>query len=223
MSNLTIKNQENSTARYIAIEGGIGVGKTTLANALAKDLSANLLLEPENEVSFLSDFYQDMRCYAFSTQMSFLIHRIEQFNTAIEQNLFKGMVVSDYCWDKEYLFAKHNLNTKEYQLYQSIIKHLDIVIPKPDLVVYLQAPIKVLQQRIAKRNKNYEQNIDDAYLLGLCQKYAEYFHNYSNSALLIVNAGNIDWVNYDKDYQVLKQYINKIHNGKHFLNFESEV
>ncbi len=211
------------TPKYIAIEGGIGVGKTTLAKALSQDLGANLILEPNHKVPFLEAFYQDMRANAFTTQLSFLIHRIEQFSSAINQGLFNGLVVSDYCWGKEDLFAKHNLNADEYKLYRLVVNQLGITIPIPDLVVYLQAPIDVLQQRISKRNKENEAKIKSDYLKSIGQIYDQYFHNYKDSALLIVNAGNIDWVNSNQDYQVLKQHIENTHNGKHFLNFESDL
>ena len=216
-------NDPLKTPRYIAIEGGIGVGKTTLATALAKDFKANLMLEPDHKVPFLASFYQNKRTNAFTTQLSFLMHRIEQFSNAINEQIFKGVVVSDYCWDKDELFAKHNLTKDEYQLYCLVVNQLAIDIPKPDLVVYLQAPIDVLRTRINKRDRQCEYHIDDDYLKSICQTYAQYFHHYTNSALLIVNAGNIDWVNSHQDYQVLKQYINKTHHGKHFLNFESEL
>lgn len=216
MSNLTNK------AHYIAIDGGIGVGKTTLATKLANDLSAQLLLEPGQEIASLEGFYKNMRCKAFTTQLDFFMHRLAQFDQAQAKQIFQGVVVSDYCWDKEALFARHNLNHEEFKLYQLIVARMNISIPKPDLVVYLQAPTNVLRQRIIKGDKPYEQNISCQYLTDMCQVYTEYFHHYTDSALLIINAENIDWVNNQTDYQVLKDHIEKTSQGKHFLNFESQ-
>ena len=209
-------------SQYIAIEGAIGAGKTTLAKRLATDLQANLTLEPVSNVPFIKQFYSQHKNNAFTTQLSFFIQRFEQMESIADNNLFKKDMLIDYIWEKDLLFAQHTLNEKEFELYQSINEKLQLTLKKPDLVVYLQAPLEVLIQRIEKRSRDYEKNISYRYLEGLYQKYTEFFCHYQDSPLLIINTGSIDWVNNQEDYKVLKEHILSKPVGRNFLNFDSQ-
>jgi deoxyadenosine/deoxycytidine kinase len=209
-------------SNYIAIEGAIGVGKTSLAKRLATDLKADLILEPVSNVPFIKQFYKSNTQNAFTTQLSFFIQRFEQMESIAQNNMFAKDMVIDYIWQKDYLFAQHTLNEKEFELYQTINDKLDLQIKKPDLVVYLQAPMEVLIERIEKRNRDYERNISYHYLENLYQKYTNFFCDYQDSPLLIINTGNIDWVNNQNDYKVLKEHILSKPVGRNFLNFDSQ-
>ncbi|SFV60187.1 Deoxyadenosine kinase / Deoxyguanosine kinase [hydrothermal vent metagenome] len=207
-------------SHYIAIEGVIGVGKTSLAKRLVKDLKAKLYLEPVNKVPSIKSFYKNTKKNALTTQLSFFIQRFEQLESMDFNSLFQKDIIMDYIWQKDEIFAKYTLNSEEFELYQTIKKKLTTEIKKPDLVVYLQAPLEVLIHRIEMRNRDYENNISYDYLNGLYKEYTEFFCHYKETPLLIVNAGAIDWVNNEKDYQILKENILSKPIGRNFLNFE---
>jgi deoxyadenosine/deoxycytidine kinase len=209
-------------SNYIAIEGAIGVGKTSLAKRLATDLKADLILEPVSNVPFIKQFYKSNTQNSFTTQLSFFIQRYEQMESITQNNMFAKDMIIDYIWQKDFLFAQHTLNEKEFELYQTINDKLDLQIKKPDLVVYLQAPMEVLIERIEKRSRDYERNISYHYLEGLYQKYTNFFCNYQDSPLLIINTGSIDWVNNQNDYKILKEHILSKPVGRNFLNFDSQ-
>ena len=204
--------------KFIVIEGPIGVGKTSLARRLAQSLNAQLVLEQADENPFLERFYKNPRAAAFQTQLFFLFQRARQLEDVRQQDLFGAVRVADYLLDKDRLFARVTLDDAEYALYERVYERVVVDAPKPDLVVYLQAPIAVLMDRIAKRGIRYEQAIERAYLERLAQAYAKFFHGYDAAPLLIVNSAAIDPVNNDVDYQLLFTEISRTRRGRHFFN-----
>lgn len=204
--------------RFIAVEGPIGVGKTSLTKRLAETFNYELLLENAEENPFLDRFYQNPRQHALATQLFFLFQRAQQIAESRQSDLFEPVRVSDFLIDKDRLFAELNLEKDEYDLYNNVYQHLVIDAPKPDLVIYLQAPTEVLLQRIQKRGIPSEQMIESEYLNQLNRAYTEFFHYYSNSKLLIVNSAEIDLVANDEDYEQLVTYILSLPNGTHYFN-----
>ena len=177
--------------RFIAVEGPIGVGKTSLTKRLAETFNYELLLENAEENPFLDRFYQNPRQHALATQLFFLFQRAQQIAESRQSDLFEPVRVSDFLIDKDRLFAELNQEKDEYDLYNNVYQHLVIDAPKPDLVIYLQAPTEVLLQRIQKRGVPSEQMIESEYLNQLNRAYTEFFHYYSDSNLLIVNSAEI--------------------------------
>lgn len=204
--------------RFIAVEGPIGVGKTSLTKRLAETFNYELLLENAEENPFLDRFYQNPRQHALATQLFFLFQRAQQIAESRQSDLFEPVRVSDFLIDKDRLFAELNLEKDEYDLYHKVYQHLVIDAPKPDLVIYLQAPTEVLLQRIQKRGIPSEQMIESEYLNQLNRAYTEFFHYYSDSKLLIVNSAAIDLVANDEDYEQLVKYILSLPNGTHYFN-----
>lgn len=204
--------------RFIAVEGPIGVGKTSLTKRLAETFNYELLLENAEENPFLDRFYQNPRQHALATQLFFLFQRTQQIADSRQSDLFEPVRVSDFLIDKDRLFAELNLEKDEYELYHKVYQHLVIDAPKPDLVIYLQAPTEVLLQRIQKRGIPSEQMIESEYLNQLNRAYTEFFHYYSDSKLLIVNSAEIDLVANDEDYEQLVTYILSLPNGTHYFN-----
>lgn len=203
---------------FIAIEGPIGVGKTTLARRLSEDFGAELLLEHPEENPFLERFYEDPRHMALPTQLSFLMTRVRQTRELRQSDLFAATRISDFLLEKDHLFAEVTLDQDEYELYEQVYAHLTLDAPQPDLVVYLQAPVDVLLRRIEKRAHGFERKIEPAYLTRLCARYADFFHHYDETPLLIVNASEIDIVNNDRDYQALLEEIRTPPSGRRFFN-----
>ena len=204
--------------KYIVVEGPIGVGKTSLAQRLADEFNSSLLLEQADENPFLERFYQNPREAALPTQLYFLLRRSRQLQEFKQADLFSPVRVADFLIQKDRLFAQVTLNASEYELYEQIYSHLTINAPTPDLVVYLQAPVEVLLQRIRKRGHSYERLIESAYLEQLNRAYAKFFYDYEDAPCLIVNASDIDFVNNDKDYQQLLQEILNTEAGKRYFN-----
>lgn len=204
--------------RFIAVEGPIGVGKTSLTKRLAETFNYELLLENAEENPFLDRFYQNPKQHALATQLFFLFQRAQQIEESRQSDLFEPVRVSDFLIDKDRLFAELNLEKDEYNLYHKVYQHLVIDAPKPDLVIYLQAPTEVLLQRIQKRGIPSEQMIESEYLNQLNRAYTEFFHYYSDSKLLIVNSAEIDLVANDEDYEQLVTYILSLPNGTHYFN-----
>ena len=204
--------------RFIAVEGPIGVGKTSLTKRLAETFNYELLLENAEENPFLDRFYKNPRQHALATQLFFLFQRAQQIAESRQSDLFEPVRVSDFLIDKDRLFAELNLEKDEYDLYNNVYQHLVIDAPKPDLVIYLQAPTEVLLQRIQKRGVPSEQMIESEYLNQLNRAYTEFFHYYSDSKLLIVNSAEIDLVANDEDYEQLVTYILSLPNGTHYFN-----
>ena len=207
--------------RYIVIEGPIGVGKTSLANKLAAEFETELLLEKPEENPFLASFYQNPQQYALSAQLHFLLQRAQQVQDFRQADMFRGSYIADFMVDKDRLFAQMTLDKDELALYEQIYTHLTLDAPRPDLVIYLQAPLETLRQRITQRGIDYEQQIRDEYLLRLSESYTRFFYDYDDSALLTVNTQSIDLINNADDYQAILEKISDIHSGRHYFNQSS--
>ncbi len=199
--------------RYIAIEGPIGVGKTSLARLVAKEFNARLILEKPEENPFLPHFYQDRRKYAFQTQLFFLLNRFQQQREITQLDLFNQMTLSDYLFAKDRIFASLNLDDQELALYEQVYGLLKGHIPKPDLVIYLQAKPEVLHQRIRTRNISYEREVELDYLKALTEAYNSYFFQYDRSPLLVVDTSEIDFVNRREDLDQLLREIRQMRRG----------
>jgi deoxyadenosine/deoxycytidine kinase len=204
--------------RLIVVEGPIGVGKTSLARRLAQSLGAQPILEQADQNPFLERFYRDPRAAAFQAQLFFLFQRARQMEGVRQADLFDTVRVADYLLEKDRLFARVTLDDAEFGLYERVYERIVVDAPKPDLVVYLQAPVDVLFDRIAKRGIRYEQFIERAYLERLTESYARFFHDYDAGPLLIVNAASIDPVGSEADYRQLFAQIVKTRRGRHFFN-----
>lgn len=204
--------------RFIAIEGPIGVGKTTLARYLADTFNYEILLECAEENPFLQRFYADEPNSALPTQLFFLFQRAQQINSMRQDDMFQPVRVADFLIDKDRLFAEVTLDEDELRLYSQVYDHVTIDAPAPDLVIYLQAPVEVLLERIKDRGVFAEQSITHDYLLRLNEAYARFFHYYERSPLLIVNAAEIDWVNNPKDYKNLVETLLATQKGRHYYN-----
>ena len=204
--------------KFIVVEGAIGVGKTSLARRLAGSLAAEAVLEEAGQNPFLERFYRNPRAAALPTQLSFLFQRAQQLAGLKQQDLFAPVRVADYLLEKDRLFARVTLDDAEYELYERVHAKLDIQPPKPDLVVYLQAPVDVLLDRIAKRGIGYEQSIERDYLQRLNEAYARFFHEFKAAPLLIVNAATIDPINNQADYDELLAAIKRMKRGRLYYN-----
>ncbi|MFQ5585564.1 MAG: deoxynucleoside kinase [Thermodesulfobacteriota bacterium] len=202
-------------ARYIAIEGPIGVGKTSLAERLTQEFKGRAVTEEYERNPFLAGFYSDRATHAFQTQIFFLLSRFQQQKMLGQQELFDTTVIADYLFAKDRIFAYLNLDEDELALYEQIFRLLDATIPKPDLVVYLQASVDVLKERIRRRNKPYETNIGDEYIEDLADAYNKYFFYYTDSPLLVVNTTEIDFVRSPADLSDLVGEIRSIKAGVH--------
>lgn len=204
--------------RYIVIEGPIGVGKSSLARRLAETLDAELVLEQDAQNPFLERFYKNPKSGALPAQLFFLFQRAQQLGTLKQQDLFAPRRVADYLFEKDRLFAGLTLDQAEMALYDQVASRLAVDPPKPDLVVYLQAPVETLLQRIAKRGIAYETGIDAAYLTRLNDAYARFFHEYDRAPLLIVNAASIDPVQNLADFEELVGAIRRMKKGRMYYN-----
>jgi len=203
---------------FIVIEGPIGVGKTTLARKLAETYGCDLLLEGAEENPFLSKFYDNPQSAAFPTQLFFLLQRAKQMQELRQSDMFNPVRISDFLIEKDRLFAELTLNDDELNLYDQVYQQLTFDVPEPDLVIYLQAPVHVLRDRISQRGIGYEQQIESAYLERLTETYVSFFHHYTNAPLLIVNTEDCDFVNNSNDYEVLLQQINARPRGRSYFN-----
>ena len=217
MSVSQLRSSANSS-RYIAIEGPIGVGKTALARRLADSLSADLVLEEVEENPFLERFYRDGRSAALPAQMFFLFARARQIEKLRQPDLFCSVRISDYLFTRDRLFAELNLDAEELKLYDQIAENLAVEAPVPDLVIYLQASVDAIMQRLVRRNSSYDRFVGRQYLEKLTDAYARFFHAYNDGPLLIVNASQIDVVNNDTDYEQLFLQIERTTGGRHFFN-----
>lgn len=204
--------------RYIVIEGPIGVGKTSLAKRLAEDFGGELLLEGIEENPFLERFYRNPRHAALPTQLFFLFQRAQQIQELRQSDMFAPVRIADFILEKDRLFAQLTLDDDELQLYEQVYDNITVDAPQPDLVIYLQAPVGVLLDRVQKRGRDYERFIETNYLQRLVEAYTRFFHHYSATPLLIVNAADIDLVNNDQDYQLLLDQLPKTTSGRHYFN-----
>ena len=207
---------------YIAIEGPIGVGKTSLAKLLAKELGARLVLEDFEDNPFLPDFYNDPERFGFQTQLFFLLQRYRQQQDLRQVDMFQKLLITDYMFVKDRLFASLNLDDKEMHLYDTVASLLERNIIRPDLVIYLQADTDVLMKNIAKRGRNMERNVTWEYIDALNQVYTEYFFRYQDTPLVIINTDNIDFVENEKDLKEVIDYIRQPVSGTKFFNPVSE-
>ncbi|MDB9822383.1 deoxynucleoside kinase [Deltaproteobacteria bacterium] len=201
---------------HIVIEGPLGVGKTSLALKLAERINGQTLLEHTEDNPFLANFYQDPRRYGFQIQMFFLLRRYQQSLEINQKGLFKSVLVSDYLFDKDRIFARTNLDDNEFWLYEQLFQLLKKRITAPDLVIFLQAKTEVLMKRIKKRNVEYERSINFRYLDEINRAFNDYFFHYSDSPLLVVNASKIDFVNIPEDFEDLVNEIKKIKTGTQY-------
>jgi deoxyguanosine kinase len=212
-------NQTNAPAhRFIVLEGPIGVGKTSLAIKLAGSLGAEQVLEQADQNPFLERFYRNPRAGALPAQLYFLFQRAQQLSALKQQDMFAPVRVADYLLDKDRLFARVTLEDEEFRLYEQVHARLAIDVPVPDLVVYLQAPVDVLLERINRRGIRYEHYIERAYLEKLNAAYARFFHEYDAAPLLIVNAAAIDPLHNESDYEELLAAIKRMQRGRLYYN-----
>ncbi len=207
--------------KYITIEGNIGAGKTTLAQMLQKELDANLILEQFADNPFLPKFYADKDKYSFPLELSFLAERFKQLKEMLNtRDLFNQFVVSDYLFIKSKLFAKVNLQEDDYKLYETIFDIIYLNLPKPDLIIYLHAPLSKLKSNIKLRGREYEQNIADEYLVDLQNAYLQLLKS-EQFKTLIINTTQIDFVKNPEQFQkIMNQLDKEYENGVHFINID---
>lgn len=200
---------------YIAVEGVLGVGKTTFARMISADLQAQLVLEQVDNNPFLEKFYKDMGTYALQTQLTFLLNRAMQQEPLKQMDLFSSKIVADYLIEKDRIFAYITLNENELNLYEKIYSAVvnEAKMIKPDLVIYLQASTDVLTDRIKKRGRSFEKGIPKDYLYDLSQAYNHFFSNYTATPLAIVNTDEVDFANDKKAYAMIKNYVMNIKGG----------
>ncbi len=215
--------QEAPLPKYIAVEGPIGVGKTTLANKLAETFNYGVLLEQPSENPFLESFYKNPGQSALAAQLFFLFQRMQQIQDLKQRSLFEPVRVADFVIEKDRLFAEVNLSKEEMQLYDKVYDHLTIDAPTPDLVIYLQAPVDVLLDRINRRGNPNEKYLTADYLEKLNEAYSKFFLYYESAPLLIVNAAGINLHDSESDYEMLVDNIMSNPKGKNFLNPQPSI
>lgn len=205
--------------RFIAIEGNIGAGKSTLANLLAKHYDARLILEEFADNNFLPKFYNEPERYAFPLELSFLADRFKQLKQRVLlQDLFQQKVISDYIFTKSKLFAKVNLKDDEYDLFQKLFDIIDQQLPQPDLLIYLHCPVGRLQQNISRRGRSYEQNIPDEYLERVQDVYKQYLKQNLHKTL-VIDVSNADFVENPLQFEALTTFLERDYDfGTHFLS-----
>ena len=203
---------------YIVVEGPIGVGKTSLAKRLAATFKTDLMLELPAENPFLERFYEDPKTVALPTQLYFLFQRARQLEIFRQADLFQPIQIADFLIDKDRLFAEVTLSKDEFDLYQQVYNRTALDAPIPDLVIYLQAPLQVLLDRISDRGIHYERHINEEYLTKITNAYIDFFYYYNKSPLLIVNTADFDLVNNADNYAMLLEQICYLKTGKHYFN-----
>lgn len=203
---------------YIVVEGPIGVGKSSLARLLSDKTGARLLHENAGENPFLARFYEDVRRHALATQLFFLFQRAQQVQELAQYDMFAERTVADFLLDKDMLFARMTLDDDEFRLYQQIYEHLKPKTPRPDLVIYLQAPAETLVERVRRRGIRYEQGISEAYLRRVADSYARFFYDYDAAPLLIVNTENLNFVERPEDFQLLLDKVSNMRSAREFFN-----
>ena len=202
--------------RYIVVEGPIGVGKTSLVELIGENFGSRAVLERVTENPFLPRFYQNPKRFAFQAQMFFLLSRYQQQRELSQQDLFSQSIVCDYLFAKDRIFASVNLDDDELALYQQIYELMDQRIPRPDLVIYLQAPTEVLRQRIKFRGRGYEREISREYIEAINEAYNRFFFSYNATPLLIINTAEVDFVRNPEDFQDLVREIQRMKKGVQF-------
>ena len=209
--------------KYIAIEGPIGVGKTTLANKIATTFNYDAFLEQPAENPFLKNFYRNPSQSALATQLFFLFQRMQQIQDLKQRSLFETVRVADFLIEKDRLFAEVTLSNEEMDLYDKVYDHITLDAPTPDLVIYLQAPIDVLKERITKRGNINEQYLTLEYLEKLNDAYSRFFLDYNDTPLLIINAADINLESNESDYESLITTIMSNPKGKNFINPQPSI
>lgn len=210
-------------SRYIVVEGPLGVGKTSLARLLAETFNAKTVLERADDNPFLEKFYQDRSKYAFQTQIFFLLTRYQQQQDILQADLFRQDIVCDYLFAKDRIFAFLNLSEDELVLYEWIYQLLDQRVVKPDLVVYLQAPVPILVKRIKNRALWYEKNVTEDYLEKVSRAYNTFFFHYKETPLLVVNTSSIDFVKREADLKNLIREVRNTDKGVRYLTIGPDV
>jgi len=203
---------------YVVVEGPIGVGKTTLAQRLAESLQVNLMLELASENPFLPRFYKDPKAAALPTQLHFLFQRARQIEALRQSDMFRPSQVADFLIQKDKLFAETTLDNDELELYHQVYNRLMLEAPIPDLVIYLQAPLENLLERIQRRGIGYEQGITEEYLQRISNAYVEFFYHYNDSPLLIVNTADFNLAEGTENYELLLRHIRELPPGRHYFN-----
>ena len=210
-------------AHYIVVEGPLGAGKTTLARLLAEEFEARAVLEQVEENPFLRKFYDDPPAYAFQTQLFFLLSRYRQQRALAQQDLFNQQTVADYLFAKDQIFAQANLPTDELALYRQLFGLLNSRLPKPDLVVYLQARGDVLMERLRRRDREYERRIASEYVERIAEAYRNFFFHYEETPLLVVNSSDVDFVSRPEDLADLIREIRSMGQGvQHYIPLGSK-
>ena len=204
--------------KFIAVEGPIGAGKTTLASLLSDSFGYDTFLEKPSENPFLPDFYINPSQAALATQLFFLFQRANQLNELKQKDFFNNGVIADFFLQKDPIFARLNLDNEEFKLYVQIYKHLELKAPIPDLVIYLQTPVDLLRRRVAKRNIGYEQKISTEYLERIAESYSAYFHNEHISNVLIVNNEDLDFLDDKSNLNMLIERILSITSIREYFN-----
>lgn len=204
--------------RLVAVEGPIGVGKTTLTNRLAAHLGWQTLLERPEDNPFLTRFYQDPERHALATQLFFLFQRINELRGLTQMDLFGGGTVADYLFDKDALFAKLTLSDDEFALYQNLYRALALQAPVPDLVIYLQASPVTLTERVRQRARSYEQPLSESYLAQLSGAYSDFFYSYAAAPVLVVDSENLNFVDNAQDFSLLLACIEAMDGQREFLS-----
>jgi deoxyadenosine/deoxycytidine kinase len=198
--------------KYIAVEGAIGVGKTSLVDALAARFDSSKVMEPI-ENPFLSDFYSDRPGAAFQAQLFFLLSRYRQLTGLAQKDLFSKLVIADYVFEKDKIFAYLNLTDDELIIYDKLYSLLEPNVPKPDLIIYLQADTEILRERIRKRRRDYEANLSERYITEVNRSFNHYFFHYDATPLLVVNTSDIDFVSREEDLEDLIDQIRTMERG----------
>jgi len=207
--------------RYVVVEGPIGAGKTSLARVLAQHAGGEELFERPEDNPFLERFYGDMPRFALATQLTFLFQRVDQLAGVGQFDMFRKLTVADFLLDKDPLFARLNLTDAEYGLYEKVYSHLKPQTPTPDLVIYLQAPVETLVERVHRRGVNFERRISAAYLSRLADAYSRYFYAYETAPLLIVNSERLNFVDDAEHVRLLLARIAAMRGRREFFNLAS--
>lgn len=208
-----------SKYHYIVVEGPIGVGKTSLARRLAARLQSNLVLEHPEQNPFLPRFYEDMPRFALPTQLFFLFQRIAQLRELAQMDLFSRVTVCDFLLEKDPLFARLTLDGDELHLYQQIYEALRPRVPRPDLIIYLQAQPETLQERVRRRGVEFERPITGEYLAMLADSYNRFFYHFGGGPVLIVNSERLDFVREDRDLDLLIERVGAMRGNREFFNW----
>jgi len=211
-------SQQTIEPRFIAVEGAIGAGKTSLVNLLEQQYGARVILEKNDSNPFIAKFYEDQETYSFQTQIFFLLSRYNQYMELAQRDLFNSVVVIDYLFQRDKIFAQLNLEDHEYRLYEQIYNLISSKAPKPDLVIFLQASTEVLLERVSKRGREYESFMDPDYLDSVNKAFNNFFFYYSDTPLLVINTNEIDFVEKKCDLEELINKVNSHKIGREYYN-----